>query len=70
MLPLRALADGVARLARGDLNVSIAPSSRDEFASLTDAFNRMVMKVAEMLAARGASCSLTSATSCDRQSPE
>ena len=52
LLPLRALADGVARLARGDLNVSIAPSSRDEFASLTNAFNRMVTRVREMLGAR------------------
>jgi len=52
LLPLRALADGVVRLTRGDLNVSIASSSRDEFAALTDAFNRMVTRVREMLAAR------------------
>jgi signal transduction histidine kinase len=52
LLPLRALGDGVARLSRGDLDVSIPPSSRDEFAALTDAFNRMVTRVREMLASR------------------
>ena len=52
LLPLRALGDGVARLTRGDLDVSISPSSRDEFAALTDAFNRMVTRVREMLASR------------------
>ena len=36
LLPLRALADGVSRLTRGDLDVMIPGSSRDEFAALTE----------------------------------
>jgi signal transduction histidine kinase len=52
LLPLRSLAEGVNRLTRGDLDVVIAGSSRDEFATLTDAFNQMVKRVREMIAAR------------------
>jgi signal transduction histidine kinase len=52
LLPLRALADGVSRLTRGDLDVMIPGSSRDEFAALTEAFNQMVARVREMIGAR------------------
>ena len=52
LLPLRALADGVNRLTRGDLDVVVPGSSRDEFATLTDAFNQMVRRVREMIGAR------------------
>jgi signal transduction histidine kinase len=52
LFPLRSLAEAVNRLTRGDLDVVIAGSSRDEFATLTDAFNQMVKRVREMIAAR------------------
>lgn len=52
LLPLRALADGVNRLTRGDLDAMIPSSSRDEFAALTDGFNQMVARVREMIGAR------------------
>lgn len=52
LLPLRALADGVNRLTSGDLDVVVPGSSRDEFATLTNAFNQMVRRVREMIAAR------------------
>jgi signal transduction histidine kinase len=52
LMPLRSLADGVSRLTRGDLNVVISGSSRDEFATLTSGFNQMVARVREMIGAR------------------
>jgi signal transduction histidine kinase len=52
LLPLRALAEGVNRLTRGDLDVTIPRASRDEFATLTNAFNQMVARVREMIGAR------------------
>jgi signal transduction histidine kinase len=50
--PLRDLQDGVARLSAGDLDVVLPNRTRDEFGSLTDAFNRMVRRVKEMVQAR------------------
>jgi signal transduction histidine kinase len=50
--PLRALQDGVSRLSAGDLDVVLENRSRDEFGSLTDAFNRMATRVKEMVRAR------------------
>ena len=52
LLPLRALADGVMRLTRGELDVVIPSATRDEFGALTAAFNRMVAQVREMIGAR------------------
>jgi signal transduction histidine kinase len=50
--PLRALRDGVARLSEGDLDVVLPNRSRDEFGTLTDAFNQMVGRVKGMIQAR------------------
>jgi signal transduction histidine kinase len=50
--PLRALQDGVARIAAGDLDVTLANRTQDEFGALTDAFNRMAARVKEMVQAR------------------
>jgi signal transduction histidine kinase len=50
--PLRSLRDGVARLSEGQLDVVLPDSTRDEFGTLTDAFNRMVSRVRAMIGAR------------------
>jgi signal transduction histidine kinase len=50
--PLRALSDGVARLSAGELEVVLPNHTRDEFGSLTDAFNQMVGRVRTMVRAR------------------
>jgi signal transduction histidine kinase len=50
--PLRALQDGVARIAAGDLDVALENRTQDEFGALTDAFNRMAARVKEMVQAR------------------
>lgn len=50
--PLRLLGDGVARLSDGQLDVVVPKRSADEFGTLTDAFNRMVGRVKDMLRAR------------------
>jgi len=50
--PLRGLGDGVARLSEGQLDVVLPNRTRDEFGLLTDAFNRMVRRVREMIHAR------------------
>jgi signal transduction histidine kinase len=50
--PLRSLADGVARLSDGQLDVVVPNRSRDEFGTLTDAFNTMVTRVKDMIHAR------------------
>jgi signal transduction histidine kinase len=50
--PLKDLAEGVARLTKGDLEVVVPSSSQDEFTALTDGFNRMVGRVREMIGAR------------------
>jgi len=50
--PLRSLHDGVLRLGEGHLDVVVPSRTRDEFGVLTDAFNRMVRRIAEMLRAR------------------
>jgi signal transduction histidine kinase len=50
--PLRALHDGVTTLERGDLDVEVGPRTHDEFGDLTDAFNRMVGRVRQMVRSR------------------
>jgi signal transduction histidine kinase len=50
--PLRALNEGVARLGAGQLDVVIPHNTRDEFGTLTVAFNQMVRRVSEMIGAR------------------
>jgi len=50
--PLRDLNDGVTRLGEGDLAVSVPQTTRDEFGTLTDAFNRMAARVREMVVTR------------------
>jgi signal transduction histidine kinase len=50
--PLRLLGDGVARLSDGQLDVVVPKRSADEFGTLTDAFNRMVGRVKDMIRAR------------------
>jgi signal transduction histidine kinase len=50
--PLRALQEGVQRLSAGDLDVVLENRTRDEFGTLTAAFNRMVARVKEMVTAR------------------
>jgi signal transduction histidine kinase len=52
LLPVRLLGDGVARLADGQLDVVVPTRSSDEFGTLTDAFNRMVGRIKEMIRAR------------------
>jgi len=50
--PLRTLGAGVARLGEGRFEPLPAPVRRDEFGTLTLAFNRMVDRLAEMMRAR------------------
>lgn len=50
--PLRGLSEGVARLGAGELDVAVPNETRDEFGRLTVAFNQMVGRVREMIAAR------------------
>lgn len=50
--PLRALNDGVTRLSAGQLDVVLPNRTRDEFGTLTEAFNQMVGRVKEMVGAR------------------
>jgi signal transduction histidine kinase len=50
--PLRALSEGVARLGEGHLDIVVPKRSADEFGMLTDAFNRMVGRVRDMIRAR------------------
>lgn len=50
--PLRTLGDGVARLSEGQLDVVLPNPTRDEFGTLTDAFNQMVGRVRDMIRAR------------------
>jgi signal transduction histidine kinase len=50
--PLRWLGAGVAGLSEGHLDVVVPKRSADEFGALTDAFNQMVGRVREMIAAR------------------
>jgi signal transduction histidine kinase len=52
LLPLRWLADGVAKLSDGHLDVVVPKRSGDEFGALTEAFNRMVGRVKDMIRAR------------------
>jgi signal transduction histidine kinase len=50
--PVLFLDDGVERLSKGDLNVAVPVLTRDEFGVLTDAFNKMVGRVRQMVQAR------------------
>ena len=50
--PVRLLDDGVTRMSAGDLNVAVPVVTRDEFGALTDAFNKMVGRVKQMIQAR------------------
>jgi signal transduction histidine kinase len=50
--PLRWLGDGVAGLSEGHLDVVVPKRSADEFGALTDAFNRMVGRVKDMVRSR------------------
>jgi signal transduction histidine kinase len=50
--PVRLLDDGVERLSKGDLNVTVPVLTHDEFGVLTDAFNKMVGRVRQMVEAR------------------
>ena len=50
--PVRLLDDGVTRMSVGDLNVSVPVVTSDEFGALTDAFNKMVGRVKQMIQAR------------------
>jgi signal transduction histidine kinase len=50
--PLRTLGDGVARLSAGQLDVVLPNPTRDEFGTLTGAFNDMVGRVRDMIRAR------------------
>src|SRR5262245_9579600 len=52
LLPVRLLGDGVARLTDGQLDVVVPKRSSDEFGNLTDAFNRMVGRIKDMIRAR------------------
>jgi signal transduction histidine kinase len=52
LLPLRWLGDGVAGLSEGHLDVVVPKRSADEFGALTDAFNRMVGRVKDMIRTR------------------
>jgi len=50
--PLRDLNEGVVRLGTGELDVALPNPTNDEFGSLTAAFNKMAVRVREMIAAR------------------
>lgn len=50
--PVRTLGDGVARLAAGELDVTLPAPTRDELGAVTRAFNEMVGRVREMIRAR------------------
>jgi signal transduction histidine kinase len=52
LLPLRWLGDGVRGLSDGHLDVVVPKRSADEFGALTDAFNRMVGRVKDMIRSR------------------
>ena len=52
LLPVRLLSDGVAKLSDGNLDVVVPRRSGDEFGTLTDAFNRMVGRVKDMVRTR------------------
>lgn len=50
--PLRTLSAGVERLGAGELDVVLPVETRDEFGTLTRAFNQMVGRVRAMIASR------------------
>ena len=45
LLPIKQLINGSNRIATGDLSHSVPVSSRDEFGSLTNAFNKMMLQL-------------------------
>jgi signal transduction histidine kinase len=50
--PVRLLDEGVARISKGDLDITVPVVTRDEFGALTGAFNNMVGRVKQMIQAR------------------
>ena len=52
LAPVRWLEQGVASLSAGDLGVTVPRRTNDELGALTDAFNRMVGNIGEMVRAR------------------
>jgi signal transduction histidine kinase len=50
--PVRWLGEGVERLGSGQFDIVLPVRTRDEFGALTDAFNRMVRRVREMIQSR------------------
>jgi signal transduction histidine kinase len=50
--PVRWLGEGVERLGSGQFDIVLPVRTRDEFGALTDAFNRMVRRVREMIHTR------------------
>jgi signal transduction histidine kinase len=50
--PVRWLGEGVEQLGSGQLDIVLPVRTRDEFGALTDAFNRMVRRVREMIQSR------------------
>ena len=50
--PVKTLGDGVARLAAGELDVTLPAPTRDELGAVTRAFNEMVGRVRGMIRAR------------------
>jgi len=50
--PVRWLGEGVEQLGSGQLDIVLPVRTRDEFGALTDAFNRMVRRVREMIHTR------------------
>jgi len=52
LIPLRLLNIGVAQLSEGQLDVVVPKKSDDEFGVLTEAFNRMALRVGNMIQAR------------------
>ena len=50
--PVRSLSQGVAALGEGNLEIEVPVRSQDELGALSDAFNKMVSRVGDMVKAR------------------
>jgi signal transduction histidine kinase len=50
--PVRLLTDGVTQIGEGRLDVTVENRSRDEFGTLTDAFNTMARRVRDLVRSR------------------